>query len=88
MMLAEFPTDVEDPVQRLKAARADMKTAKATSNALPIGLIQSASFFWPSALMMAGAKFMARPASRQAHPRHTVEPDDVERARPVQADLH
>jgi diacylglycerol O-acyltransferase / wax synthase len=62
MMLAGFPTDVEDPVQRLKAARAAMKKAKATSNALPIGLIQSASFFWPSALMAAGAKFMARPA--------------------------
>ncbi len=62
MMMAEFPTDVEDPVQRLKAARAAMKKAKATSNALPIGLIQSASFFWPSALMAAGAKFMARPA--------------------------
>jgi WS/DGAT/MGAT family acyltransferase len=62
MMLAEFPTDVEDPVRRLKAARAAMKKAKATSNALPIGLIQSASYFWPSALMMAGAKFMARPA--------------------------
>jgi len=49
-------------MQRLKAARAAMQGAKATYEALPFGLLQPASFFWPSPLIAAGTRLVARPA--------------------------
>jgi WS/DGAT/MGAT family acyltransferase len=60
MLLTPLPTDLEDPIARLKASHAGMKAAKATFDALPMGLLQSASFFWPTPLMAAGTWLAAR----------------------------
>jgi WS/DGAT/MGAT family acyltransferase len=61
MLLTPLPTDVGDPIERLKASHMNMRAAKTTFDAQPIGLLQSASFFWPAPVMAAATRLAARP---------------------------
>ena len=53
MIFAEFPTHLSDPVARVRAASASVKKARASFDAMPVGLLPEAGSFVHPALLKA-----------------------------------
>ncbi|KUI02627.1 wax ester/triacylglycerol synthase family O-acyltransferase [Mycobacterium sp. IS-3022] len=60
VMLTQLPTDVPDPVMRLRRINAAMHGAKERHRALPASLLQDANHFIPPALFAQAARAMSR----------------------------
>ena len=60
VMIAELPTNVADPVQRLLRVSQTMKAAKERHRALPASLMQDANHFIPPALFAQAARATSR----------------------------
>ncbi|HYF27263.1 MAG TPA: wax ester/triacylglycerol synthase family O-acyltransferase [Baekduia sp.] len=64
VMLVAIPTDVGDPVQRLRATAATMRSAKERHNALPAKALQDLTTFLPAALHARAARRMVELSPR------------------------
>jgi WS/DGAT/MGAT family acyltransferase len=60
VMITELPTDVADPVERLRRINEAMSTAKERHRALPASLLQDANHFIPPALFAQAARTTSR----------------------------
>lgn len=60
VMIAELPTEIADPVQRLRRINQSMKSAKDRHKALPASLMQDANHFIPPALLAQAARATSR----------------------------
>ncbi|MGV1007296.1 MAG: wax ester/triacylglycerol synthase family O-acyltransferase [Dermatophilaceae bacterium] len=59
-IFAEFPTNVDDPVQRLHTVREEVKSARENVEALPTHLLREASNFIPQAFWNLSVRLVAR----------------------------
>jgi len=60
VMITELPTDVADPVERLRRINEAMQAAKERHRALPASLLQDANHFIPPALLAQAARATSR----------------------------
>ncbi len=60
MIFAELPTQLDDPVARVRTASAAVKNAKGSFDAMPTGLIREASRFIPSAMFNLAMRLMVK----------------------------
>lgn len=60
VMLAQLPTDVADPVERLRRINQTMQTVKDRQRTLPASLLQDANHFIPPALFAQAARATSR----------------------------
>lgn len=60
VMLTELPTDIADPVERLRRINGAMHAAKERQRALPASLLQDANHFIPPALLAQAARATSR----------------------------
>ncbi|WP_137120106.1 wax ester/triacylglycerol synthase family O-acyltransferase [Segeticoccus rhizosphaerae] len=60
MFFAPLPTHLADPVERLKAVHGDLKAARSNFDALPTGLLRSASRFIPQSLFWVHQQLLSR----------------------------
>jgi WS/DGAT/MGAT family acyltransferase len=60
VMLTELPTDIPDPVERLRRIKESMRSAKERQRALPASLLQDANHFIPPALFAQAARATSR----------------------------
>jgi diacylglycerol O-acyltransferase len=60
VMITELPTDVADPVERLRRINDAMRNAKERHRALPASLLQDANHFIPPALFAQAARATSR----------------------------
>lgn len=60
VMLTELPTDIPDPVERLRRINDAMRSAKERQRALPASLLQDANHFIPPALFAQAARATSR----------------------------
>ncbi len=60
MIFAPLPTDLDDPIARVRAAGAAVKAAKGSFDAMPVGLIREAAQFIPSALFTTMTRLMVK----------------------------
>ncbi|MEI2764751.1 MAG: wax ester/triacylglycerol synthase domain-containing protein [Dermatophilaceae bacterium] len=72
MVFAEYPVHLADPVARVRAASRAVKAAKASFDALPIGLIPAASKFLPPALITLPMRLMVKSEAMSKVPYNVV----------------
>jgi hypothetical protein len=65
-MAVAIPTDVDDPMERLRAAHEAMRSAKEHHRAVPASLLQDATLFVPPAIHARASRVTLRLSTRNA----------------------